>query len=71
MIIILSLSLSLSLSSKQTAALRLQKELTKYMNALRVLGQCTKSLAEVLDDLYEPGWKGHDKYARYSEVSSW
>lgn len=52
---------------QNTAALRLQKELTKYMNALRVLGQCTKSLAEVLDDLYEPGWKGHDKYARYSE----
>ena len=41
------------------------------MNALRVLGQCTKSLAEVLDELYEPGWQGHDKYSNYSQVSSW
>ena len=39
------------------------------MNALRVLGQCTKSLAEVLDELYEPGWKGHDLYRDYSDVS--
>ena len=39
------------------------------MNALRVLGQCTKSLADVLDELYEPGWKGHDLYGDYSDVS--
>lgn len=49
--------------NRQSAtATKLQKELTRFMNAVRVLNQCTRSLSETLGDVYEPGWAGCDKY---------
>lgn len=47
---------------KQNAcAVKLQKEMTKYMNNIRVLYQNTKSLSETLKELYEDDWEGCEK----------
>ncbi|XP_064397802.1 myc box-dependent-interacting protein 1-like [Halichondria panicea] len=49
-------------NKQNTAALKLQKELVKYMNVLRTLSQSTRSLADTIDELYEPDWEGRPQY---------
>nr|CAC83970.1 putative aggregation factor [Geodia cydonium] len=53
---------------KQNAsAIKLQKELMKYMNSIRVLYQNTKSMSDTLKELYEEDWDGCEKQRELME----
>lgn len=54
-------------NKQQNAANKLQKDLSKYMNALRTLSYMTRSLSSTLNELYEPEWSGHDQYKDIGE----
>ncbi|CAI8001055.1 Myc box-dependent-interacting protein 1 [Geodia barretti] len=54
--------------NKQNAcAVKLQKEMMKYMNSIRVLYQNTKSMSETVRELYEDDWEGCEKQRELME----